>query len=140
MDARRARDYLNVLYKEFKKDSEMEKQTDSVTDTKNPYAEAVKVALDAVEPPLGSGFCEWIYLPDKDLMPYNHIAQVTQMQDWLENMKDEFKDKPNKIGLLRVSVENVRVLSMALTVYKAVLMQVNMDEIRKRLSESEDEN
>lgn len=122
MDARRARLYIQAIINAWKDEPDT-----------GEFIEALKIALDAVEPPLGAGHSEWVYLPDKDLTPYRHMKCVTEIQDWLEKMKDEFDDSPEKIGLLRVTEDNLRVLSMALTVYKAVLMTVNRDEIRERM-------
>ena len=123
MDARRARDYYYAAIEAWKDDKDMAG-----------YVEALQIALDAVAPPLGAGHCEWVFLPDKDLTPYSHMAEVTKMQDWMDHLEDEFEDNPNKIGLLRVSEDEVLVLDMALTVYKSVLMQVNKDEIRESLT------
>lgn len=126
MEAKEARQYLYSLKKFYEADEGYEK-----------WAEALEVALDAVAPPTGAGYCEWIYLPDKDLMPKKHLDNITKIEDAVDSLKTELKEEDSApVGILRVNKEWAEILLMALLIYKSVLMKVNKKEIMESLKDT----
>lgn len=71
-----------------------------------------------------------VFLPEKDLMPYHHAATCTALEDRTGKILDFFQQY---VGLKRVepratlelNEEEVQALTLALTVYKSVLMSVH---------------
>lgn len=80
-----------------------------------------------------------VYLPPKDLMPYEDLSQVTKIQDATERLLDEWGeggDNVAPVGNLVVNEEWTRTISMALTIYKATLMTVHGERIREEIREA----
>lgn len=80
-----------------------------------------------------------IYLPEKDLMPYDDLGVTTQIQDEVDGILDQWREakgNANPVGVFRVSEEWARTISMALTVYKAVLLNVHGEQLRRELKEA----
>ncbi len=81
-----------------------------------------------------------IYLPEKDLMPYDDLSKAAAIQDATDDLLDQWQEAGENsypIGLLRVSREWARIISMALTAYKAVLLNVHEEQFRRELNEAE---
>lgn len=123
MEPKEARAYLRTLYNELKQDGDM-----------NKWAEAIQVALDAVAPPIGAGYCQWVYLPDKDMLPKEHLNTITKIQNAVDKLETAFREGDcAPVGELAVNEEWTEILEMALVVYHSVLMQVNKAEIMEGL-------
>ena len=118
MDATTARSHLIHLKKWFATDD-----NGNPTDKYRSFIEALDVALDAVAPLMGAGRCAWVYLPDEDLMPYEHIALCTKLTKAL------YPDRPDR-------PPDVKCLTMALMVYKSVLMNQHRERIRAELEKA----
>ena len=69
-----------------------------------------------------------IFLPDDDLMPYEHMTLNTQVSDRFCRLTDE-DDLPEEITLT-FSHDELDMLQMAVLVYKTVLMEVHKDEVK----------
>ena len=79
-----------------------------------------------------------IYLPPADLMPYEDLADVTRIQNAVEAMLDDWEENEGNaspVGNLVINENWVRKISMALTVYKTVLMTIHGKKIRKEIKE-----
>ena len=127
MEPNLARAYLKQM-KEMFEESDAEKFGDWIA--------AVDVALTAVNPPMGAGHCEWVYLPDKDMTPFSHIGIVTDIENVIDPMLSDRrkmgikKDAPSNLIL---DYEKLNVIDRALGIYKSVLMAVNRDEMRAEM-------
>lgn len=95
------------------------------------FVEAIDVALDAAAPPVGAGHCRWVRLPDADMMPYEHIGICANLSSAIDAMEDEGESS------LDVIFEDgeIAAMRMALAVYRSVLMDVNREEIKRKLQE-----
>lgn len=79
-----------------------------------------------------------VYLPPKDLMPYNDAARVTEIQNATEKLLDDWEENEGNVspvGILTVTEEWTKTISMALTVYKAALLAVHGERFRKEIKE-----
>ena len=100
------------------------------------WLEALDVALDTIKPPLGAGHCEWIFLPDKDMTPLAHMKPLRELLDEFDSVKPwPARKDPRRTGEITISGEKVEITSMALSIYKSVLMAVNRDEMREKMRE-----
>lgn len=83
-----------------------------------------------------------IFLPDEDLMPYEHVGQTTELSNSIDAAlrftkrleKDEPEDGIPWNGELPPIVftrEKLEVMQMALMIYKSVLMEVHKEEVKK---------
>lgn len=66
-----------------------------------------------------------IFLPDDDLMPYEHMALNTEVSNRLCRITDE---DPEEVTLT-FSADELDMLQMAILIYKTVLMEVHKDEV-----------
>lgn len=71
-----------------------------------------------------------IFLPDDDLMPYDHVKINTEWSNRIEEAMRNYEDG-NKI--LIANREDLEVMQMALMIYKTVLLEVHKDEVAKEL-------
>lgn len=132
MDAKEARDYLYTLKKIL---------GDTGRDDWKPYIDALDVALDAVEPPMGAGKCRWVYTPDDDLLPYEDIKRVTNLENDIEGCleaavdSDENYNPNDSYCDLTATLDELHAARTALSIYKGILLRVNADEIKRRLHE-----
>lgn len=81
-----------------------------------------------------------LYLPPIDLMPYEDGPAVTQIQDEVEKLIETWEEaeengEASPIGMLRLNEEWARKISMALTVYKTVLLTIHGKRIREEMKE-----
>lgn len=123
MDAVTARYYLEQIKKWLSEDND-----GNPTDYYKKFLDALDVALDAVAPPLGAGRCAWVYLPDEDMTPYEHIALATKLIDALDP-----GPAPSETSF---GPESGACLTMALMVYKSFLMHMHKARLREELQKA----
>ena len=70
-----------------------------------------------------------IFLPDDDLMPYEHVSLNTAISNRLMRIQDE---DPKEVTLTWTSDE-IDMIQMALMIYKTVLLEVHKEEVKKEL-------
>ncbi len=136
MEAARARQYLKALKDWLKTPNDDGETVDEG------YIESLDMALEAIEPPVGAGHCDWIYLPDKDMTPYSHMPIVTELEDLIDTMRrDRHKQKvPHEdITHLLLNHDKLIVVDRALMIYKSVLMRVNRDEVKAEIEKAIEE-
>ena len=117
MEPKEARVWLKVLRRTAEK-SDM-KSRESVM-------EALDFALDAVFPLLGTGRCDWVYLPDEELTPFEHLEKCKKLMDELQTAQDEE-------AACTVTADNVEMMATALLVYHSVLLRLHRDRIRQEV-------
>ena len=71
-----------------------------------------------------------IFLPDDDLMPYDHMTLNTNMSDALIKLTDNYDHELPETINLTVTADELDMLQMALLIYKTVLMEVHKDEVK----------
>lgn len=125
MNALEARAYLKHLRKWLSEDDD-----GNPTDYYKKFLDALDVALDAVAPPVGAGRCEWVFLPDKDMTPYEHISITTRLMDILAPGAGPSENE--------LTPEDGHCIFMALMVYKTVLMKQHKNRLRDELREAVD--
>ncbi len=119
MTVERARSWLTALRNVYRDDVKvLAHDRDGGT-----IIDALDIALDAVAPPTGAGHCEWIYLPDADLTPYEHIGITANMINDIDGYLNHADRRPG------FTINDMRIILMALKVYKSVLLTVNADRI-----------
>ena len=80
-----------------------------------------------------------VFLPPKDLMPYEDAGLVTKIQDETEKMLDRWRngdENATPVGVMRMDEEWAKTINMALTVYKTVLMTIHGERFRKEIREA----
>lgn len=81
-----------------------------------------------------------IFLPDDDLMPYEHVGLDTELSNTIDaalNLCDELEDNESEDGVpwngelppVTFTREKLEVMEMALIVYKSVLLEVHKEEV-----------
>lgn len=85
-----------------------------------------------------------IFLPDDDLMPYDHVKLNTELSNDIYaalRLCDDMEETESEDGVpwngtlppIVFNRERLKVMQMALMVYKSVLMEVHRDEVEKGL-------
>lgn len=85
-----------------------------------------------------------IFLPDDDLMPYEHVKLNTELSNDIDaalHLCDDLEENEPEDGVpwngtlppIVFNRERLEVMQMALMVYKSVLMEVHRDEVEKGL-------
>lgn len=72
-----------------------------------------------------------IFLPDDDLMPYEHMTLNTKLTDDFMRITDA-DELPETVDL-KVTPDELEMLQMALLIYKTVLMEVHKDQMKADL-------
>lgn len=81
-----------------------------------------------------------IFLPDDDLMPYEHVGLDTELSNTIDaalHLCDELEDNESEDGVpwngelppVTFTREKLEVMEMALIVYKSVLLEVHKEEV-----------
>lgn len=81
-----------------------------------------------------------IFLPDDDLMPYEHVGLDTDLSNTIDaalHLCDELEDNESEDGVpwngelppITFTREKLEVMEMALIVYKTVLLEVHKEEV-----------
>lgn len=135
IEPKRARAWLKALKEYYEKEPEKNPGTDL-----GEMVEALEMALDAVAPPIGAGHCEWVYLPDKDLTPYEHIGLCTSLENEIDGVLSDYADyegNPEDYADLTVaSPEELKYLLQAVMIYKSILMTMNKDRMREEVEKA----
>ena len=117
MEPKEARAWLEVLRRSAEK-SDM-KSRESVM-------EALDFALGAVAPPLGAGRCDWVYLPDADLTPFEHLEKCKKLMNELQTAQDEE-------AACTVTADNVEMMVTVLLTYHSVLLRLHRERIKQEV-------
>lgn len=125
IEPKRARAWLKALKEYYEKEPEKNPGTDL-----GEMVEALEMALDAVAPPIGAGHCEWVYLPDKDLTPYERIGLCTSLENEIDGVLSDYAD------LTVASPEELKCLLQAVMIYKSILMTMNKDRMREEVEKA----
>ena len=85
-----------------------------------------------------------IFLPDDDLMPYDHVKLNTELSNDIDaalHLCDDMEENEPEDGVpwngtlppIVFNRERLEVMQMALMIYKTVLLEVHKDEVAKGL-------
>lgn len=80
-----------------------------------------------------------VFLPEEDLMPYDHLKNTTALTDKTQEIIAKWEETESPVSLELATEDEVNVLEMALMVYKAALMAVHGERVREEIRKAVEE-